>query len=57
MCIRDSNEIKLDAGKKAIIENDHVNLVLGRVSYIEDQPVIYTRSNFNLDNLRVIIDD
>ena len=55
---RDSiNAIKLDEGKKAIIEKDHVNLVLGRVSYIEDQPVIYTRSNFNLDNLRVIIDD
>ena len=51
------NEIKLDVGRKAIIEKDHVNLVLGRVSYIEDQPVIYTRSNFNLDNLRVIIDD
>ena len=51
------NEIKLDVGEKAIIEKDHVNLVLGRVSYIEDQPVIYTRSNFNLDNLRVIIDD
>ncbi len=55
---RDSiNEIKLDVGKKAIIEKDHVNLVLGRVSYIGDQPVIYTRSDFNLDNLRVIIDD
>ena len=51
------NEIKLNVGKKAIIEKDHVNLVLGRVSYIEDQPLIYTRSNFNLDNLRVIIDD
>ena len=50
-------EIKLDVGKKAIIEKDHVNLLLGRVSYVDDQPVIYTRSDFNLDNLRVIIDD
>ncbi len=50
-------DIKLDVGKKAIIEKDHVNLVLGRVSYIDDQPVIYTKKNFNLDNLRVIIDD
>jgi cell shape-determining protein MreC len=50
-------EIKLDVGKKAIIEKDHVNLILGHVSYIDDQPVIYTGSNFNLDNLRVIIDD
>ena len=55
---RDSiNKVKLDVGRKAVIEKDHVNLVLGSVSYIEDQPVIYTRSDFNLDNLRVIIDD
>jgi len=50
-------DVKLDVGKKAIIEKDNVNLVLGSVSYLDDQPVIFTKKNFNLDNLRVIIDD
>ena len=50
-------EIKLEIGKKAVIEKDNVNLLLGRVTYIDDQPVIYASSDFNLDNLRVIIDD
>ncbi len=50
-------KIQLKLGEKAIVKKDNVNLVLGRVSYIKDQPIVNTKKNFNLDNLRVITND
>ena len=51
------NETNIKQGKKAIVEKDFVNLLLGKVHYINNQPVIITKKNFNLDNLRVITND
>ena len=50
-------ETNIKPGKKAIVEKDFVNLTLGKVYYINKQPVIFTKKNFNLDNLRVITND
>tara|TARA_Y100000768_G_scaffold371866_1_gene338973 strand:+ start:57 stop:815 length:759 start_codon:yes stop_codon:yes gene_type:complete len=54
---KNNNQQELVLGKKAIVEKNNINLILGQVSYIEDQPVIYSKNIFNLNNLRVITDD
>ncbi len=51
------NKINLNLGQKAIVQRNNVNLILGRVFFIDDQPVIKTKTNINLDNLRVLIND
>ena len=43
--------------QKVIIKNEFVELVLGRIDFINNQPVVITPKNLNLDNLRVIIND
>ena len=43
--------------QKVIIKNEFVDLVLGRIDYINNQPVVITPKNLNLDNLRVMIND
>ena len=53
----DTKKINIQFGEKAIVEKDHFNLVLGRVSFLNNQPIINTKNNFNLDNLRVVTND
>ena len=43
--------------QKVIIKKEFVDLVLGRIDFINNQPVVITPKNLNLDNLRVIIND
>ena len=43
--------------QKVIIKNEFVELVLGRIDFINNQPVVITPKSLNLDNLRVIIND
>ena len=50
-------EINFKKNQKVIIRNDFVDLVLGRIDFINKQPVVITPKNLNLDNLRVLIDD
>ena len=44
-------------GDIAVIQKDNVNLILGRVDFIEDQPVLITNNEININNLRVYSDD
>ena len=39
------------------VKNNSINLVLGKIDFLNENPIIYTKHNFNLDNLRVILDD
>ena len=50
-------EINFKKNQKVIIKNDFVDLVLGRIDFINKQPVVIAPKNLNLDNLRVLIDD
>ena len=50
-------EIILKKNQKVIIKNELVNLNLGRVDFIDKQPVVIAPKNLNLDNLRVLIND
>ena len=50
-------EIIFKKNQKVIIKNDFVDLVLGRIDFINKQPVVIAPKNLNLDNLRVLIDD
>ena len=50
-------EIIFKKNQKVIIKNELVNLTLGRVDFIDKQPVVIAAKNLNLDNLRVLIND
>ena len=50
------DEINFKKNQKVIIKNESVDLVLGRIDFINKQPVVTTPKNLNLDNLRVLID-
>jgi cell shape-determining protein MreC len=50
-------KINLKKNQKVIIKNESVNLFLGKIDFIDDQPVVITPENLNLDNLRVLIND
>ena len=50
-------KINFKKNQKVIIKNEFVDLVLGRVDFINNQPVVITHKNLNLDNLRVLIND
>ena len=50
-------EIIFKKNQKVFIKNELVNLTLGRVDFIDKQPVVITSKNLNLDNLRVLIND
>ena len=51
------DEINFKKNQKVIIKNRSVDLVLGRIEFIDKQPVVITPKNLNLDNLRVLIND
>ena len=50
-------EYNFSFGQIAIVEKNLINLILGKIEFINNQPIIRTKKKFNLDNLRVIIDD
>ncbi len=52
-----TEEIIFKKNQKVIIKNELVNLTLGRVDFIDKQPVVVAPRNLNLDNLRVLIND
>jgi len=43
--------------QKVIIKKELVNLILGRIGFIDQQPVVFPKQKLNLDNLRVLIND
>ena len=51
------DDINFKKNQKVIIKNESVDLVLGRIDFINKQPVVITPKNLNLDNLRVLIND
>ena len=51
------DEINFKKNQMVIINNESVDLVLGRIDFINKQPVVITPKNLNLDNLRVLIND
>ncbi len=51
------NETNFKKNQKVIIKNESVELILGRIDFINKQPVVITPKNLNLDNLRVLIND
>ena len=50
-------KISFKKNQKVIIKNEFVDLVLGRIDFINKQPVVITHKKLNLDNLRVLIND
>ena len=50
-------EIIFKKNQKVIIKNKFIDLILGRIDFIDKQPVVITPKNLNLDNLRVLIND
>ena len=50
-------DINFKKNQKVMIKNEFVNLTLGRINFIDKQPVVVTPKNLNLDNLRVLIND
>ena len=49
-------DLKLD-DNQVIIKNEFVNLTLGRIDFIDKQPVVVLPKKLDLDNLRVLIND
>ena len=43
--------------QKVIVKKELVNLILGRIGFIDKQPVVFPKQKLNLDNLRVLIND
>ena len=41
----------------AFVKINSLNLILGKIDFKGDQPIIYTKYNFDLDNLRVVLND
>ena len=50
-------EIIFKKNQKVIIKNEFVNLTLGRIDFIDKQPVVVIPKKLDLDNLRVLIND
>ena len=50
-------EIIFKKNQKVIIKNEFVNLTLGRIDFIDKQPVVVLPKKLDLDNLRVLIND
>jgi cell shape-determining protein MreC len=48
-------EIIFKKNQKVMIKNEFIDLTLGRIDFIDKQPVVITLKNLNLDNLRVLI--
>ena len=43
--------------QKVIVKKELVNLILGRIGFVDKQPVVFPKQKLNLDNLRVLIND
>lgn len=41
----------------AFVKTSSLNLILGKIDFKDNQPIIYTKYNYNLDNLRVVLSD
>ncbi len=52
-----SKEYTFSKDQIAFVKINSLNLILGKIDFKEDQPIIYTKYNFNLDNLRVVLND
>ena len=52
-----SQEYNFSKNQTAYVKNNLINLILGKIDFKNNHPIIYTKYNFNLDNLRVILDD
>ena len=52
-----SQEYNFKKNQTAYVKNNSINLILGKIDFKKNNPIIYTKYNFNLDNLRVILDD
>ena len=52
-----SQEYTFSKDQIAFVKINSLNLILGKIDFKEDQPIIYTKYNFNLDNLRVVLND
>ena len=50
-------DISFKKNQKVMIKNEYVDLFLGKIDFINKQPVVITPKNLNLDNLRVLIND
>ena len=50
-----TEEIIFKKNQKVVIKNEFVDLILGRIDFIDKQPIVITPKNLNLDNLRVLI--
>ena len=53
----DIEEISLKKNQRVVIKNEFVDLALGKIDYINKQPVIIVPQIIDLDNLRVLIND
>jgi len=51
----DIEEISLKKNQRVVIKNEFVDLALGKIDYINKQPVIIVPQIIDLDNLRVLI--
>ncbi len=52
-----SQEYDFSYGQIAEVQKNYVNLILGKIDFFDKQPILKTKKKFNLDNLRVIIND
>ena len=52
-----SKEYTFSKDQIAFVKINSLNLILGKIDFKDDQPIIYTKYNFNLDNLRVVLND
>ncbi len=50
-------KVNFKKNQKVIIKNESIDLILGKIDFINKQPVVITPKNLNLDNLRVLIID
>ena len=52
-----AQEYSFSKDQIAIVKNNSLNLILGKINFKDNQPIIYTKYNFDLDNLRVVLND
>ena len=52
----DIEEISFKKNLKVFIKNEFVDLTLGKIDFINKQPVVIVPQIIDLDNLRVLID-
>lgn len=52
-----AQEYNFSKNQTAYVKNNSINLILGKIDYKDQRPILYTKYNFNLDNLRVVLDD